>query len=197
MGDLFDFLGRHVVASIVGAVGLISYGLGVAEQAQALATRFKAWQLQALGAVFFFVAVVMVLVSYDAERREPSSVSKSPLAETLSSSPTPGVLPESISAEYFQLMAGKPTDLQVQRFLKSHAGKFIDLSLPLAALDDGGSSGLRGQFYADDQPSVFVTFSPEWGDYLQGKNVGDTIRFRAKIISERETRYALGEARPL
>src|SRR3546814_18519159 len=57
----------------VGAFSVISYGLGIAEQAQAITIRFKAWQLQALGAAFFFIAVVMVLVSYDQERRATRS----------------------------------------------------------------------------------------------------------------------------
>src|SRR3546814_8355389 len=73
MGELVNCLGNHGLASIVGAFSVISYGLGIAEQAQAITIRFKAWQLQALGAAFFFIAVVMVLVSYDQERRATRS----------------------------------------------------------------------------------------------------------------------------
>jgi hypothetical protein len=65
MGELFRFLGRHVVASLFGAAGVILLTLGYADQAEAIATRFAPWQFQALGAAFFVIFVVMVLVSYD------------------------------------------------------------------------------------------------------------------------------------
>src|SRR3546814_1366297 len=116
MGELFNFLGNHVLASIVGAFSVISYGLGIAEQAQAITIRFKAWQLQALGAAFFFIAVVMVLVSYDQERRATPAVVQAISSKGLNdATPDPKVLPANIAAEYAAMMSRGHTDLQEQR----------------------------------------------------------------------------------
>src|SRR3546814_20663580 len=123
MGELFNFLGNHVLASIVGAFSVISYGLGIAEQAQAITIRFKAWQLQALGAAFFFIAVVMVLVSYDQERRATPSVVQAISSKGLNDeTPDPKVLPANTAAEYSAMLSRGHTNLQKQRLLKTYAG---------------------------------------------------------------------------
>ncbi|QCB56308.1 hypothetical protein E5675_18985 [Sphingopyxis sp. PAMC25046] len=192
---IFDFLGNHILASIVGAFGVITYGLGIAEQAQAIVTRFKAWQLQALGAAFFAVAVVMVLVDFE-QTRSGGVAHSAPVLPSVEGSPNPNVLPANISAEYEQLMSGPHTELQEQRFLKTYSGKHLELTLKLVTIRQEGS-GLRGQFYAGGNPGVFATFAPEWKEYLLSKNVGDMIRFRAKIIGDEASGYALGEASPI
>lgn len=197
MKELIDFIGNHVFASIVGTFGVISYGLGIAEQAQAITTRFKAWQLQALGAGFFFISVVMVLVSYDQERRvEPAVVQASPAKVQNAATSDPDVLPGKIASEYVALMSRAHTSLQEQRFLKAYVGKHMDVSLELASLERRGEV-LRGQFRAGRNADVFVEFSPDWEDYLLSKNVGDTISFRVKILGDEASGYGLGEASPL
>ncbi|MGV7122280.1 hypothetical protein [Sphingopyxis sp. 550A] len=113
MKELIDFIGNHVFASIVGTFGMVSYGLGIAEQAQAITTRFKVWQLQALGAGFFFMSVVMVLVSYDHERPvEPAVVQADPAKVQNVATPDPNVLPGNIASEYVALMSRAHTSLQ-------------------------------------------------------------------------------------
>jgi len=82
MGELFRFLARHVVASLFGAAGVILLALGYADQAEAIATRFEPWQFQALGAAFFVVFVVMVLVSYDQKQLATPAATPSEDSET-------------------------------------------------------------------------------------------------------------------
>ncbi|MGV7122279.1 hypothetical protein [Sphingopyxis sp. 550A] len=80
--------------------------------------------------------------------------------------------------------------------MKAYAGKHMDVSLELASLERRGKV-LRGQFRAGQNADVFVEFSPDWEDYLLSKNVGDTIRFRVKILGDEALGYGLGEASPL
>lgn len=198
MGDFFGFVSHHVFASILGALGMIFSALGFAEQANAIVTKYKAWQLQALGAALFFIAVITVLVSYDSDRGAlPIAAPPGPAASIAAPvNPDPTVLPSGVAAQYVDMMSRGRTDLQVQRFLSRHDGKSLDLSLKLASLSIR-ETGLKGQFYAGSNPNVFVTFLPEWADHLEGKNAGDTVTFRAKILHETGTGYWLGEARPL
>src|SRR3546814_12006673 len=110
MGELFNFLGNHVLASIVGAFSVISYGLGIAEQAQAITIRFKAWQLQALGAAFFFFAVAMVLVSYDQERSATPAVVQAISPNGLNAAPPdPTGLPANTAAETAAMLSRRLT----------------------------------------------------------------------------------------
>lgn len=205
MGELVAFLWEHVVVSIVLAFSVMSAALGFAEQAQAITTRFKAWQLQALGMGFFFIAVVLVLVSYGKERARAPAIER---ADTMNipqhsrkillpaSSPDPNILPENIAVEYVALVSQRGTTLHEQIFLEKYAGKYMDLSLKLASMERT-EDHVKAQFYAGQNPDVFATFSSKWELYLASKNVGDIIYFRAKILDAGGSRYQLGEARPL
>ncbi|GEM_PF-2275796 len=191
MGEFLDFVSRHVFASIVGAAGMALTLIGFAEQAEKIATGWKAWQLQALGAALFFISVIMVLVSYDSERADVASADVThPITATAAEPAAMGLL----EREYLSLMSGKHTKLQEQKFLRTYVGKEMELSLELASID---GYLLTGQFLAGDNADVFVSFSREWADYLANKNVGDKIRFRATIMKERENYYSLGKAKPL
>jgi len=198
MADYVQFLGNHVFASILGAIGVILYALGIAEQANVIATKFRAWHFQALGMGFFFIFITMVQVSYDTKRRtiENATPTVSPANVSIQANSDPSILPMDIAAHYVELVSSGKTDFQIQRFLKDYEGKYLDLSLEMASLDQD-KRGLRGQFYAGSSPTVFATFKPEWADHLEGKNVGDVIAFRAKIIRNSAARYELGEAKPL
>ncbi|MXP08687.1 hypothetical protein [Pseudoblastomonas halimionae] len=180
---MLQFLANHVWASIIGAVGLVFSALGFASQAHAIATRFKAWQFQALGAALFFVAVIMVLVSYD--QGQSSEVQR----------PIPRVSQSAPETAYVELIAKRGTRLQQQAFLKQHVGETFDLSLKLASMEPSGSV-IRGQFYAGGEPNLFVDFSPAWEDYLVRRDAGDTISFRATVLKG-PYGYFLGDAKPL
>lgn len=200
MGGFLEFVGNHIVASILGAIGVISYALGIAEQAQAIATRFKAWQLQALGAGFFFIAVVMVLVSFH-DRQEATIVEDTRPAVAAQTPPEvpasldPNVLPASVAQSYIDLMASDHTDLQEQRFLAPYEGKIIVLDLELASLSRQGAR-FMGQFRAGRNAEVFAYFSREWAEHLATRNVGESVRFQAKIIQQ-DGDYILADAKPL
>lgn len=82
MGNVVRFFREHLVASVIGALGMIFAALGYAEQAEAIATKFEPWALQALGAALFVIFVVMVLMSYShAERVKNVAGISDPLFE--------------------------------------------------------------------------------------------------------------------
>lgn len=106
----FAFLGRHLGAAIIGAVGLVLAALGFADQADAIMTAFEPWQLQALGAAIFVTAVIMVLYAFDKEQRariagfEPKSPQQS-----VPNPPKPSVTPATTIADQTASRADPPS----------------------------------------------------------------------------------------
>lgn len=219
MGELLGFFGRHIIASLVGTVGVIFYIVGMAEQAEAIATRFKPWHWQSLGAAFFVIFVVLVLLSYDKEHaarvaavaKEPMGSAPLPVGPMLLEAPReteslpppaliapprgPEVLPISVSDAYLALFTENATQLRKNRFLREYAGKQLELDLPLVHVERQKSC-LRVQFRGDEggSDSIFVDFPLEWEDHLLEKAVLDQVHFCAKIVEGHNGNYRLQDA---
>ena len=146
----FRFLGRHVGASIFGGVGIVLAALGYADQAQAIATGFEPWALQATGAVLFVISVVMILYRFDQERPASAPASAKPLPSAKpekrppqrpveTSPPVPAPAPpvstedrifvaENLAPDALMKMCEGKTSHQGQRAIQPFLGKWFRLS---------------------------------------------------------------------
>jgi len=215
MGDLSNFIRRHVGASLIGAAGLILAGLGYADQARAIATGLPPWALQALGAAFFVTFVVKVLASYDKDHRLKSEPKELPpiapgptaalemAAERSALQHTkkdPNVLPSSIADEYLALKLDSHTDLQEARFLRAYEGKLVDLNLHLHSLENDQKRIRALLYHAEGEKHssmIIADFAPAWEDHLSKLKRGDKIHFRAKITPWLSGAFKLSEAEPI
>lgn len=146
----FRFLGRHILASILGAVGVTLAILGYADQARDVLTGFDPWQLQASGAGLFVVAVVMILYRWDQEQslkvaqgphapsapREIISDAAPPKAERIEAAPKPPpsssgkriYVGENITPKVLSAMFEGKTTLQGKRATEPFVGKWMRVS---------------------------------------------------------------------
>jgi hypothetical protein len=200
MGELSAFFGRHVGPSLLGALGIILAALGFAEQADTIVTRFEPWQLQAVGALFFVIFVVKVLISYDGEHvarglgqdgasaQIPKAHISSPSVEVAAGDPElvvdPTILPADVAREYLDLLMARPTELQKRRMLLPYNGKWMLLTLTLGSIARRNSK-LRAfvRHKAGDQQSEFIVayFDLVWEDHLHNLATGTLIRFKGRV----------------
>jgi hypothetical protein len=89
----FRFLGRHLWAAVGGAIGLMFLAAGYADEGLKLWAIVQPWQLQALGATFFVIAIIMILYQWDQERLKTSIDSAVPIAAPLPSPPSNALAP--------------------------------------------------------------------------------------------------------
>lgn len=94
------FLGRHVLASLLGAAGVTLAALGYADQARDILTAFEPWQLQGAGAALFVISVVMILYKWDQEhqRRLSQPQTGAPAPEAVREPSPPTLLSASVPA---------------------------------------------------------------------------------------------------
>lgn len=201
----------------MGAVSVVLMGLGFAEQANTVVTRFEPWQLQALGATLFVIAVVRVLVRYDKEHSQrravgaplakPPTVAVAPPQNTfvaptswVEGKPDPSILPPNIVDEYIALILSDPTELQQRRMMQPYDGKWIVLELTLLSThqQDGELQTLmRYQNDGGVSEMVWVHFDMAWEDYIHGVKKGGKIRFKGKVHVGKRGNPRFVEAVPL
>lgn len=211
MGEFGKFVGRYALASIFGALGVISLALGYADQAQKISTDFEPWQLQGLGAAFIIVFIVLVLMKMDKAYRErfgamvPASPAPAKAALTETTKPAvPAFTPAANDGRTFlaadltpaKMMAmckGK-TDVHAVAAVAPYLGKWFRFSGKVANVFlIGGKVTIT--FDVSDGTAVKArTKNSELADVL---HVGDKIEVEGKISKITSVHFTLEDARVL
>ena len=112
----------------------------------------------------------------------------------------PETVPSGVVKKYLELMNSDHTDLQETSFLRSYAGKWLELDLPILGLKSSGKY-VCAQLYSDDSKSgyasIFAYFDRKWEHHLQSLNKGDKIHFRGIITLRDHGSPDFRDAEPL
>lgn len=111
-------------------------------------------------------------------------------------SPNPSVLPESIVKQYMVLKISSHTKIQEQQFLKPYVGKWMELELELASLENSRGKLEALLFYKEKQKqssAFWAHFDEQWEDHFHQISAGDKVRFKGKIAISTHGRLSFEE----
>lgn len=162
------FLGRHLLASFLGALGIITMVLGYADQAADIWATVQPWQLQAGGAMLFVLAIILILYKWDQEQQHTASAPASkgrseveperrrakaePAPKGLSSPPPPAplaaaetdkskvILGANVTADSLMAAARDKTALHADRAVGMYIGKWIKVTGIVDNISDHGET---------------------------------------------------------